>query len=608
MTCSRNKQLNTNKKPLEKNSSGHFLLENIGAPTFKAAIPLTPNILTTGVTYDPHKVVINDLFKNNINGTFYTPSINHKDPNTKLTAYKITKTLLPKGQVRINIVNASNNNLIAVATCKNNAQIPKLDLLIGNFLPTLQLIDPETGLAILMEDNSIIKGTDFIIGTGTYALNIDKHKGITSFTGKGESNLCMIKGYRPEKIDQAVEEYFSKGLYNNVDRGNYADTIKQDYSLVAMLGGYGTRLTPILDAYNTNKPSTFLPGENYRLMHINILDMGIRSGILSPDKIKTDLNNKNAIKFDTGQVKLTGNNQDTCISSVNGPEDKVMDAGYALVQAFKKGIIPIDKPAVFSTGDFLTNIDLSRTLKEFETSNAGYMAINNVISKDEIKNQMLMGIEQDKNGQWLINKTYEKADTAEKIDALIQNAVIKNGKYAGKFVTSTNCQIVIMHPKVLQILKAMLEQGDEKDLVTFFSSVQKILNGKEKILDSQGQPLKSLVKLGVTDSKGNPLGVKAVDGGQLKMMLSFAETKSGEPAVLTDVGAVNDFIDEIRKVAMDNKKYEGLPKPLIEDINCLVNKDEGIICMSEEAKKSFSIFKDSYGISETKGNILIIKN
>lgn len=518
-----------------------------------------------------------------------------KDPILNLESYIIQREN-EKDNVTITVRTYPNAAPIIVIKANETKDIPIFDLvLFSKSPPLIQLRDNKNISTILAYNGSQIKGKNFDVTVGEKPSHL-------SFKG-----TYLIKGLRPEESDLAVKEYFDNDLFKNVEKGDYADNLKQQYSLVALVGGYGTRLAPIAEVGKHNKPSVYLPGLQYRLMHTSVLDMGVRAGIIDPYKLKTDIKEKNIINYDPDKHKID-KNIDTNLVLINGPEDKVLNIGYSLSSAIIDGIIPVNKPAIFTTSDFLSNIDLSRALKEFEETNSGYMAINNTIPLKEISNQTLMSVKQDKKGQWLIDKFYDVAKNNEELDNLAKNTVIDSGKYKDRYVTSSNCQVVIIHPKVLQAMKNMFKYNEEESLITFFNTVHKLLNGKEKILNKEGKPIASLVEMGITDKNGNPGGIMGDNGEPLKMTFSFAEAKDGHEAIFRDVGTVDSFIKEARKIAKnENNEYNGFPKPLLDSFKELVDPYTGIVYMSKQAKLDYNNnFKQKYSISEMQGNIMVM--
>jgi len=524
------------------------------------------------MNHETNRIVINDLL-NNYNelatstdkNSFDTPKYNSVNSGLSLTSYKV-KRENQGSKERISILSPTENNkLIAYIDYDRNRPKPLIDMELGNFPLTLKVREPETKLTLIITGNSCVSGNNFTVKTGEKI----KSSGI-SFKGNS-SKLYVSEAFRPDETEKAVKEYFDKGLYNNVEKGDYAGQLANDYSILGLAGGYGSRFAPILEENGNNKPSTFLPGKNYRLLHISILDMAIRSGLIDSEKLKNILANSEETFFNPVSAKTISNSGDSNLIYIKAPNKNSLGTGGGIISALQKGIIPSNKPAIILTGDNLTNIDLSRALKEFENSNSGFMMIGFPIAERRLQDFAPIGIKKDINGKWLVEKFYDKRKAPE--------AKITEGEYKGDYVTSTN--ICIIHPKVLQILKNMSPAGSEYDFMNFFPYILKTLNKEDRIANDDGKPL--------------------------KMTLCIAEAKGGKKPRWNDIGTIPSFFKEVRKAA-ENKHgiYKGLPQQLLSDFKNLVDSETGVICMSQDAKSALEKFKQKHSITDINGDVIAI--
>ena len=334
------------------------------------------------------------------------------------------------------------DHIIGTIKHKGN-NLPKVNIIGGSHQPVIELVDEDLGIKVLLNRGSEVIGNNLNIDykeLNSQKIFVNK-KGKISFG----NNLFITTGYKSEKTDLDARNYFKNRENYKVEKSFYADYIKNDYSLVGLAAGYGTRLKPVIDLADTNKPATKYPSTNKSLLDISCFDTAARAGKIQHFFLLKDGENN---------TNLTG---------TAGP----------IIKNLKSGLIPTSKPLVVLTGDTFNNIDLAKVLYDFERSdNTGIGVVVKDVSKENLFNVPLVKVQKDNS----IEKFHEKINNEN------YEEIIKENK---NFYTATN--IMVIHPKILEYLKKFGDENCNADFLDFMYLMHNVMN---KPLESLNPPLK----------------------------------------------------------------------------------------------------------------------
>lgn len=453
------------------------------------------------------------------------------------------------------------NNLIGKVNYNPEANLPKMNVITGSHQPVIKLVDDELGIKILLTRGSNLTSKNLNI---TYnKLNeqkifVDKNKNI-SFG----NHLYVVSGYKAKNTEQTVESYFDNNKDLNVSKSVYASLLSDKYSIVALAAGYGTRVKPISDLTQSSKPLTKFPNTDKTFMELSALDTAARAGkIRKCSVIREDANN------------LSGT------------------AG-SIIKGLKNGSIPMDKPLVLLTSDTFNNIDLAQALKTYEESgNTGIGVVVRDVSKDNLFDVPLIKV----NSANEVEKFYHKINQDNYREIIYDN---------DKYYTSTN--IMIIHPRILEILKKFGDSEGKADFLEFLGLMFNVLN-KPNVTLTENYPFglgdKELTMADLTLSYNYPKPIYDKRTlKDLKVNAIIAKDIRGENPHFADIGTVEKFIETVRSIKQA-KSISGLNSEFIRDVQNSVNSD-GVIFMDSNGKDALENFKQKYDIKDISGNVIV---
>lgn len=456
------------------------------------------------------------------------------------------------------------NHIIGSIIHNPNLKNPKINIISGSHQPVIELIDDELGIKILLNRGSKLASPELNISYDKIKENkifVDSNKKITF-----GNNLYIVSGYKSKNTNQTVKNYFDETKNLNIEKSPYAKLIKNNYTIVGLAAGHGTRLKPISDLYDTNKPTTKFPGTNKTLMEISCLDSAARAGNISKiNFIKDDENN---------------------LSGTAGP----------IINGLKNGTIPLDKPLVLLTSDTFNNIDLAKVLYDFEHSkNTGIGVVVKDVTGENIFDIPLIEINDDNE----INKFHEKINHTNYKDIINAN---------NSFYTSTN--IMIIHPNILNFLKKFGDENNAGDFLEFLDFMHNVMNKNLENLKYKypnGLGNKELKLEEVTDNFGYPKPIYLTPSffnfNKLKVKAIYAKDIKNNNPEFQDIGTIEKFIATVHHIK-NQKNINGIDDNFVKNIqkNTLQN---GIIFTDNNAKEKYEKFIKKYDVSKLEGNVII---
>lgn len=467
--------------------------------------------------------------------------------------------LIPNSKNTI-LIKSRYNHIIGSIRHNNEANLPKINIISGSHQPVIELVDEELGIKILLNRGSILKGKNLDISYDKIAekqIFIDRNRKITF-----GNNIYLATGYKSNKTESIIKNYYANRKNFDVETSPYVNKIKKDYSIVGLAAGYGTRLKPVSDLTNDNKPTTKFPSTGKTLLETSCLDTAARAGHIKYYYILNEDENN--------------------LSGTAGP----------IIKGIKSGKIPLDKPLVILTSDTFNNIDLAKVLYDFERSkNTGIGVVVKNIRNENLYNVPLVEINPDDS----INKFHEKINSENYLDIISQN---KN------FYTSTN--IMVLHPKILELLEKFGDKNSSADFLEFLNLMMNTLNKNFENLERkypEGLGNKDLKINDLTDILGYPKNILDKDYNSLKVKAIYANDIKGETPHFADIGTVEKFIETVKNIKK-NKKINGISDDFIKKIKENIDRN-GLIFMQPEAANKLEKFKQKYDINNLEGNVIV---
>lgn len=436
-----------------------------------------------------------------------------------------------------------------------NVKQPIINVQTGAFQPLIELEDKELGIKVLMTRGSTLSGCD---------LNINYREiGQPHFTG---NSFQIVTGYKPDKVTDIVSDYNNRRKADFIKKSPYAKKYKNDYSVVALAAGQGTRLRPITDLTDSSKPSVKFPQTNNSLFELSVLDAVAKAGIqpLSAKFIKDDENN------------LSGT------------------AGI-IIKGLQNGTISEDKPMVLLTGDTFNNIDLARVMYDFENmKNAGIAIVLNEVQKKDIYGKALIKFDKDNK----ITDLYNVTDRDNYVEML------NNGSVDGKYYNSSN--IILISPQILKFLKKHAKSVENKDFIEVLGIMFNALNKPDEELQykylrthlEDCSLIRSLLNYGdypqpITDEKSTKLKVNAIIGKDIK----------GDTPISSDMGEIFDFINTTRLVS-SKSQIAGFTQEFMNSAKKMTDEN-GVVYLNSDAQSKLEQFKKKYKINKLSGNVIV---
>lgn len=542
-------------------------------------------ISDTNIEYHENQVILKDI--NNLNQDTTTPRYNPVNCDLKVQNCLITVKNFDDGTKYLKIKDNNNQTIITVKV-KNSDNLPQINLHTGNYKPAIELKDKDC--AVFLSEDSYIKSANFDIATGKY---VDKARSNISF-----GQLYVTEAYKASSIQNAVNEYFLQEKFNDVSNGKYKDQLKNEYSMVGLAAGYGSRLSIISDNTGDAKPATPFITNKYRLIDFSVLNPGIKAGIINPNSI----NSNKSGTFDTINKRiLSGENAN--LMFLRETEEKPIGTGGSLFSALKNNVVKTDKPLVLATGDLYTNVDLSYALKEFENKNAGLLVVYKQIGENDITKLPIIKLDKYEGTNYV--KQFCHLPNNKDEESYIRGLSLQD--IPNKYATTTS--IYIMHPKVLEILKQISGEG-KQSFGSYLPILLQILNGegKSKIV-ADDRILSKLREMDLIDSQNISKGLRDDNGHHLTMIADMAKREDGVAAVAEDVGTYKRYLEQARKTAANKfGEYDYFPKEYLSEIKNLVDLNTGVVFADSDAKTNFKNFKTKQNIEEIYGDVLITNN
>ncbi len=539
----------------------------------------------TNIEYHENQVILKNI--NNLNQDTITPRYNPTNRDLKIQNCIITVKNLDDNSKYLKIKD-NNNQTIATVKVKSSDEIPQINLHTGNYKPTIELNDKDC--TVLLSEDSYIKSPNFVIATGKY---VDKARSNISF-----GQLYVTEAYKASSIQNAVNEYFIQEKFNDVSNGKYKDQLKNEYSMVGLAAGYGSRLSIISDNTDDAKPATPFITNKYRLIDFSVLNPGIKAGIIKPNSI----NSNESGTFDTINKKILSG-KDANLMYLRETEEKPIGTGGSFFSALKNNVVKTDKPLVLATGDLYTNLDLSYALKEFENKNAGLLVVYKQIGENDITKLPIIKLDKYEGTNYV--KQFCHLPNNKDEEGYIRGLSLQDNP--NRYATTTS--IYIMHPKVLEILKQISGEGNQS-FGSYLPILLQILNGKGKDqITADDRILTKLREMDLIDNQNISKGLRDDNGHHLTMIADIAKREDGKAAVAEDVGTYKRYLEQARKTSANKfGEYDYFPKDYLSEIKNLVDQNTGIVFTDGDAKNNFKKFKTKQNIEEIYGDVLITNN
>ena len=441
--------------------------------------------------------------------------------------FRIIKNFKNKKEPAVMILNPQGKVLAAIKQTPDCTV--KIGFKVGKCPPTLVLKDPNSDAIGLMTQGEI-KAKKFHI-------RMNLPKATPAFKG----SLYIPTGFRADSAQNAVNSYFDNEVYQTAPVGRYSDEISSDYSVVVATGGYGTRMSNISSINSDNKAAIPLPAKNRTIIH-DILDKTVGARILD-----------------------TQNPEVEFIADKDLKED-----GFIIGKSLREGKIPMDRPAIICPSDYISNIDFSRIIKDFESKPAGIMLISTEIPRKETKLYNLLKINDDMEvTDFFVRKRHQPSN-------MFGYAINTEGPSEGSYVASL--PIFIMHPKVLQELAKFTDNDKTCKIGKNFMPMITEKMKKNELQDDEGRKLKTYT--------------------------SFAKTNNGNIATFRDIGTFKDFVNSSRKLAKGD--FEDLNNSLIKECSSNVDLKSGVVCLLG-TKPDFDNFRKKQKITKIQGDIVFTR-
>lgn len=526
-------------------------------------------------TYEDKKIIERDVFSITGETSLFSNPIS---PSQNILGVRIVR----ENNRTVNLVSRYNNKTGQIQY-NPQAQQPEVNIQVGSFQPIIEIKDKELGLTILMTRGANLSGENLSIQYKELAnnsINFDyvTSPKITRTLGNTNSNnlprrhtLVVTTGYMPEKTQDIVEQYQklnkSKNVYVNEQ---FARTLTNDYTIVGLGGGMGTRLKPISDLGGNNKPSTPYPGGDKTLLELAVLDTAHTAGGI-------------------GEIRILHDNK----------KDLLNTAGI-VIKGINEGTIDTTKPLVLLTGDTCNNIDLARALHDFEKDkNCGMALVVNKVTDVRGKSCVKFDRNNNLNSHKITGfSSLVTGDNQYGIKSYY--GVFSNEKQKNEYYSSTNA--VIISPQVLKILEKFANPDGSADFIEFLGLMYNVMNNTQVSLYSlypQGLKAPKLNLYELMEKRGEPT-IKNSNGERMYLTAIIAKDVHGNDAVCEDIGTIEDYVKTIKEISKDTTFNPALTRTLNENIN-----KDGILFFDKSAQAQMQKFKEKYSINNINGNVIV---
>lgn len=510
---------------------------------------------TSNTIYNEKNVIEQDITslydtKEIFNNTLY--------PNSKILGIKLQR----KNDKNINLISRYGHT-VGQINYNPNVEQPKMNVKLGAHQPIIEITDEDLGITVLMTRGSNLNGKDLNINYKSLSNNI-------SFGHK----LVVTTGYKPEKTEQVVEDYSKYQKYNDLLVDNTSlYKLKNDYTIVGLCGGFGTRLSPISELEGNNKPSTKYPGINKSLMELSVLDKAYQ------------LKNIDEIDF------------------LRDSDKNLVGTAGIIIKGLKDGTISMEKPLVILTGDTFNNVNLVKALRNFESDSECGMAM--VVNKvDNVYDKSCVLFNHSPNAQTFEIEDFSALVNDENREEIKNKFGVYNfGNYKNEYFSSTN--ILILKPEILKILKNYANYDGSADLTEFVGLMFNVMNKPYENLSYKypnGLSSKNLTLRDLSFSDGTPHSIYNKNNDALKLKAIVAEDINSNNAICEDVGTVENFIQTVQTIK--NKEIPGIDKKVLSGIKNNVS-DENILFFGDNPQERLEEFKSKYNIKNLSGNVIV---
>lgn len=508
------------------------------------------NAFKSKTVFAPDKVVEEDILSLNNEKSVFSNPLNVKQNFFGTNINKINENAIA--------INSRYGNQTGIITFNKNVPQPKINVQMGGFQPVIEVTDDELGITVLLTRGASLNGKN---------LNIDyskiNQKG-TSNVSFGANKFLIASDCKSDLINNTIKDYYINGKNSEIQKSNYSNKLKNEYSIIAYAGAEGTELKALSDLENANKDMIKLPGTEVTLLENGILD---------------------------AVSNLPETNNARCYTNDN--EKNAGSAGL-IIKALKEGQISSDRPLVVMSGGHISNIDLAKVLYDFEQDDTtGIAMVVNKVDNDDYQDKAPVIFDGNNNVTNLCGKITCDTPLSD----------INDKKVDGDIYSSSN--ITIVSPEVLSLLKNYANEDGNADFVEFIGLMYNFLNKQNENLSYKyPDDLKSrdLKIKNLTNDYGYPKLLKNSKDENLFFKVIKAEDKNGNSAKSYSVGTIEDYIKVVKKISNENNS--GFPSKLVNSVKNSID-DNGVIYYSKEAKEKLKLFKEKYGIDNLSGNATV---
>jgi hypothetical protein len=550
------------------------------------------------LTYELHSVELNDILAHS---TDLVVKENLRNPKSSINPIMVKYLDENKIKIFTGPHSALNSNdskdvkQIAEIEYKYSEKLPEISVLTGNFDPVIKVKDKKRKLQFTLLNDSSFEIDNLKIKVGDNPPEPNKSKKDISFSG----NINFVLGYKGKKVNQSIENYFVKNKFENVRQGKYVSKLKNDYNIMGLTAGYGTRLHPVSVLSEDSKCTTSFPGSEKEFMEHSILDIAVSTGIINPHKVKSDILNKNeTLLLESNEV--VRKTKDASIVKIFEDPDNLSGDLKPIIKGLKSGIIPMDKPLLVVPADLYTNADISKCIYDFENSHSGFMMPVKAEKYEKMKGFAPIKLSDDKVP--VIEQFFPKVNDLHHDNPDLKQTEIKSGEYKGKYPISGT--FFVFHPKVLEVMVALDKENKPSSFISMLDKMRKLLNTKENLKGTfDKEEFKKLQKMDLIDKKGFPKPLLDKDNQPLKMTASYLVDIDGNVADAKDIGTVSSYLDISRNIK-NKQETNGLNESFINSVSEHIS-DSGVVFMDKNAKDAYKEFEQEYGAKNISGNVIV---
>ena len=374
-----------------------------------------------------------------------------------------------------------------------------------------------------------------------FSISIEKQKNEQpSFKGRLYGSIRMEDDGKVDyKMQDEYTRFWTEGMFDAVAEKHPTHPIADDYNFFIPSDGDGTRYKDITKLQgNVTKPASYIPAI------INNRQMSLVQGVISNFAQTSKLDKM----FDFVRVK------------------PAQGSAFAFLEGLKSGQIGTDKPIVFSWGDNLSDINVSRLIHNHEINDSAFTLT--VLPVEKEKTRSLSIIKPAETGHNIVEKFVEKPQDDDFIESCAVNI---NGKK--KYLSAVSPYIIA--PEVLNWIKDNYISNPEK-----FRSQDK------------GYDFSSMVIAPVLDALNNG-EIKTGNHYQESFKMRYEEISDTE--TWSDLGSQKDFSEAMKDIHSGPYAYIGLPFDMRMSLYDNVDEDKNIT-FNQKSKQLFNDMKTSLNL------------